>query len=170
MQVKVSEAIHGKIDIVHRNALRMLKLVNSLLDFSRIEAGRISAAYKPTDLAVYTEELASIFRAIIEKAGMKYNVDCRPLPEPVYVDRDMWDKIVLNLLSNAFKFTFEGEIEICLRWMGDHAELIVGDTGVGIPENEFPKLFERFHRVEGTKGRTYEGTGIGLALIKELVI
>ena len=96
-------------------------------------------------------------------------VDCPLLPEPVYVDQEMWEKVVLNLLSNAFKHTFEGGITVRLRWCGDHAELAVTDTGVGIPEAELARLFERFHRVKGAKSRTHEGTGIGLALVQELV-
>ncbi|HEX5501786.1 MAG TPA: ATP-binding protein [Thermomicrobiales bacterium] len=157
-----------RLEIVQRNHLRLLKLVNSLLDFSRLEAGRIQASYEPTDLAATTAELASVFRSAIERAGLRLVVACPPLPAPVYVDRDMWEKIVLNLLSNAFKFTFEGEIRVALRDLGAAVELEVRDTGVGIPEAELPRLFERFHRVEATQARTYEGSGIGLALVQEL--
>jgi signal transduction histidine kinase len=157
-----------RLETAHRNTLRLLKLVNALLDFSRIEAGRIQASYEMTDLAVYTGELASVFRSAVEKAGLTLTVDCPSLPEPFYVDRDMWEKIVLNLLSNAFKHTFEGGIRVTLRWCNDHAELAVADSGVGIPEAELPHLFDRFHRVKGAKARTYEGTGIGLALVQEL--
>jgi signal transduction histidine kinase len=103
-----------EIDLVHRNTLRLLKLVNTL-NFSRIEAGRIEAVYEPTDLAAYTLELAGVFRSAIEKAGLRLSVDCPTLPEPVYVDRAMWEKIILNLLSNAFKFTFEGGVKVGLR-------------------------------------------------------
>jgi signal transduction histidine kinase len=149
--------------------LRLLKLVNTLLDFSRIEAGRTQASYEPTDLAAYTAELASVFRSAVEKGGLKLVVNCPALPEPVYVDREMWEKIVLNLLSNAFKHTFEGRITITLGWCDDHVKLTVADTGVGIPSAELPRLFERFHRVKGAKSRTHEGTGIGLALVRELV-
>ena len=101
--------------MVHRNALRLLKLVNTLLDFSSIEAGRSNASYEPTDLATFTAELASTFRSAIEKGGLTLTVDCPPLPEPVYVDREMWEKIVLNLLSNAFKHTFAGGIQVSLQ-------------------------------------------------------
>jgi signal transduction histidine kinase len=80
----------------------------------------------------------------------------------------MWEKIVLNLLSNAFKFTFEGEITVALEWQGDHVDLIVSDTGVGIPEADLPRMFQRFHRVKHIRARTHEGTGIGLALVQEL--
>jgi signal transduction histidine kinase len=158
-----------RLTVAHRNSLRLLKLVNSLLDFSRIEAGRIQASYEPTDLSAFTAELASAFRSAIERAGMKLVVDCPVLSQPVYVDRDMWEKIVLNLLSNAFKFTFNGEIAVTLREGEGTVELEVRDTGIGIPEHELPRLFERFHRVEGARGRTYEGTGIGLSLVQELV-
>jgi PAS domain S-box-containing protein len=155
-------------EIAHRNALRLLRLVNTLLDFSRIEAGRIDASYEPTDLSLLTTELASVFRSAIEKAGLTLVVDCPALPEPVHVDRDMWEKIVLNLLSNAFKFTFDGAIRVELRWQGDEVALRVADTGVGIPAADLPRMFERFHRVKNTRARTHEGTGIGLALVQEL--
>ena len=128
------------------------------------------ASYEPTDLARFTAELASVFRSAIERAEMKLMIDCPPLSEPVYVDREMWEKIVLNLISNAFKFTFEGEIEVSLRRSRRaRSELTVRDTGTGIPAEEIPRLFDRFHRVKGARGRSYEGSGIGLALVQELV-
>jgi signal transduction histidine kinase/ActR/RegA family two-component response regulator len=159
----------ARLEIAHRNALRLLKLVNTLLDFSRLEAGRIEASYEATDLARLTTDLASVFRSAIEKAGLALVVDCPPTGEPVYVDRDMWEKIVLNLLSNALKFTFEGEIEVMLRRGDGAVELTVRDTGIGISEAELPRIFERFHRIKGARARTHEGTGIGLALVQELV-
>jgi PAS domain S-box-containing protein len=155
--------------IAHRNSLRLLKLVNSLLDFSRIEAGRIEAFYAPVDLSRLTADLTANFRSAMDAAGLELIVDCPPLPEPVYVDLEMWEKIVLNLLSNAFKFTFEGSVTVRLRSESRNAVLTVSDTGTGIPEAELPRIFERFHRIEGARARTYEGTGIGLALIQELV-
>ncbi len=157
-----------RLETAHRNGLRLLRLVNTLLDFSRIEAGRIDANYEPTDLAALTIDLASAFRSAIEKAGVALVVECPPLPAPVYIDRDMWEKVVLNLLSNAFKFTFEGEIRVELLWCDDHVELRVADTGVGIPEADLGRMFERFHRVRHARARTHEGTGIGLALVQEL--
>jgi PAS domain S-box-containing protein len=160
---------HERMDVAHRNAMRLLKLVNALLDFSRIEAGRMEAVYEPVDLGALTVELASGFRSAIEKAGMELVVDCPPLTAPVYVDRQMWEKIVLNLLSNAFKYTLQGRITLCLRQRDTAVELSVLDTGVGIPERDLPHIFERFHRVQGAEGRTYEGTGIGLSLVQELV-
>jgi len=154
--------------LVHRNGLRLLRLVNTLLDFSRIEAGRVQASYEPVELACFTAELASVFRAATDKAGLSLTVDCAPLAEPAWIDRDMWEKIVLNLVSNAFKFTVAGGIAVRLREERRSAVLTVEDTGAGIPAHELPRLFDRFHRVEGTRGRTQEGTGIGLALVQEL--
>jgi signal transduction histidine kinase len=158
-----------RVETAHRNALRLLKLVNSLLDFSRIEAGRAQATFVPTDLALLTRELASMFRSATDKAELELVVSCPNLPAPVYVDREMWEKIVFNLLSNAFKHTFEGSISVALAWHGEYVELKVSDTGVGIPEAELPRLFERFQRVKGARSRSHEGTGIGLALVQELV-
>jgi PAS domain S-box-containing protein len=162
-----------ELEVAHRNSLRLLRLVNTLLDFSRIEAGRIQASYKSTDLPTLTADLASTFRSAVERAGLLLVVDCPSLPDglEVYVDREMWEKVVLNLLSNAFKHTFDGEIAVAL-WTDDDSaavRLVVRDTGTGIPAAELPRLFERFHRVQGARARTHEGTGIGLALVQELV-
>ncbi len=159
-----------RLAMVHRNGLRLLRLVNTLLDFSRIEAGRVRAAFRPTDLAAYTAELASNFRSACDRAGLELTVDCPALPYPVYVDADMWERVVLNLVSNAFRYTLEGGIRVTVRADADQAvELLVSDTGVGIPAEELPRVFDRFHRIEGQGGRTMEGTGIGLALVHELV-
>jgi len=158
-----------RLTLAHRNSLRLLKLVNALLDFSRFEAGRVSAIYESVDLAMYTADLASVFRSAIERAGMDLIIDCPPLDQPVHVDREMWEKIVLNLLSNAFKFTLAGQIEVSLKAVGKNVELTVRDTGSGIAAQELPHIFERFYRVSGALGRSYEGSGIGLALVQELV-
>lgn len=167
-QTHLTPTAKEQIELANRNGARLLRLVNTLLDFSRIEAGRVEAVYQATDLAGFTSELASVFRSATDKAGLRLVVECPRLDEPVFVDRDMWEKIVLNLISNAFKFTFDGEIAVRLSRVGDFAELRVSDTGVGIPPEAIPRLFERFHRVPNTRSRTHEGTGIGLALVQEL--
>ncbi|WP_233247730.1 ATP-binding protein [Caulobacter endophyticus] len=165
----LESAQRARLEAAHRNAQRLLRLVNTLLDFSRIEAGRLKASFKPTDLGALTADLASAFGSATQKAGLGLNVSAPTLTRPVYVDHEMWEKIVLNLVSNAFKFTLEGQIDVSLDESPDGAVLVVRDTGVGIPAAELPKLFDRFHQVEGTAGRSFEGSGIGLALVKELV-
>lgn len=165
----LSETDRDQLTTVYQNTLRLLKLMNTLLDFSRIEAKRAQASYEPIDLCFFTSELASAFQSAIEKAGLRYEVSCAPLSEPIYVDPEMWEKIVLNLTSNAFKFTFAGQITVALKETATHAKLTVQDTGVGIPQEELPNLFKRFHRIQNSRSRSYEGTGIGLALVKELV-
>ncbi|HZM36817.1 MAG TPA: ATP-binding protein, partial [Burkholderiales bacterium] len=170
----VEELIAGgdrreELQVVQRNGQRLLKLVNTLLDFARIEAGRAQASYAPTDLPLLTAELASSFRSACERAGLALEVDCPPGREPAWVDREMWEKIVLNLLSNAFKFTLKGAIAVSLREKDEGFELAVRDTGSGIAADALPRVFERFHRVEGARGRSHEGSGIGLALVQELV-
>jgi PAS domain S-box-containing protein len=161
--------VREELEVISRNALRLGKLVNTLLDFSRIEAGRMQASYEPADIAQATAELASVFRSAIDRAALVFEVDCPPLPEPVYLDRGMWEKVVLNLLSNALKFTFDGSIRIAVHAEGSQAVVTVADTGTGIPEQEMPRLFERFHRIDNTRSRSNEGSGIGLALVQELI-
>ncbi len=161
--------VREELEVISRNGLRLGKLVNMLLDFSRIEAGRMQASYEPADIAQVTAELASVFRSAVDRAGLAFKVDCPPLPEPVYLDRGMWEKVVLNLLSNALKFTFDGSIHVAVRAEGGQAVVAVADTGIGVPAGEMPRLFERFHRIENTRSRSNEGSGIGLALVQELV-
>ncbi len=158
-----------RVELALGNATRLLKLVNTLLDFSRLEAGRLRATYAPLDASRFSAELAGMFQSAAETANIELVVDCQPLREPVWIDRDMWERIVPNLLSNAFKFTMEGTIAVRTRDRDDGFVLEVSDSGVGIPEAELPRIFDRFHRVPGTAGRTYEGSGIGLALVRELV-
>lgn len=192
-EMKMRPGPQERLELAHRNSLRLLKLVNTLLDFSRIEAGRMELSFEPTDLAVFTAELASVFRSSAEKAGLKLMISCPPLPGLVFVDRDMWEKIIFNLLSNALKFTLRGEIELRLSAQtGEDGNalpaagvkknilskdnppsaksvvLTVRDTGTGIPASELPRIFERFHRVKNPQSRSHEGTGIGLALVQEL--
>lgn len=165
----LGDAEKQRVEVTYRNALRLLKLVNALLDFSRIESGRHQANFVLTDVAPYTKNLAANFRSVIEKADLHFHVVTEEAVPPVYLDRQMWEKIVFNLLSNAFKYTLKGTITLSVKANDGYVCLAVEDTGVGIPDTELPRIFERFHRVENTAGRTFEGTGIGLALVKELV-
>jgi PAS domain S-box-containing protein len=158
-----------EMEAAARNARRLLNLVDTLLDFSKLEAGQLQAHPQPTDLAALTASIASLFRSAAQRAGLGLSVKCPPLPAPVWVDRDMWEKVVSNLLSNALKHTFHGEIAVELRHRTNHAELIISDTGTGIPDEEIPHIFERFHRVPDARARSHEGSGIGLSLVQELI-
>ena len=164
------DAQRARMEVVQRNARRLRRLVNDMLDFARIEGGRLQAETVPTDLALFTRDVALSFAPVIERSGLGFELDLAPVRRPVHIDRDMWEKIVLNLLSNALKFTLEGSIRLALR-EDDDAEgvtLSVTDTGVGIPEEHQPRLFERFYRAPRSAARSHEGTGIGLALVAEL--
>ena len=158
-----------RVEVVQRNGQRLLHLVNGLLDFSRLTSGQSSSRFEPVDLARYTAELTGMFASAAERAGLKLEIDCRPLSGPVHVDRDQWAKIVLNLVSNALRYTFEGGVTVRLTEHGGDVVLSVSDTGTGIPESELPRVFDRFHRVHGARSRTIEGSGIGLAMVAELV-
>ncbi len=157
-----------RFEIVDRNAQRLLQLVNSLLDFSRLEAGGIVSSFEAVDLPRITEPLVTMFESAAESAGLTLSIDCEAMSTDSFVDVEHWSKIVLNLMSNAFKFTLHGGISVTLREEDGHAVLRVRDTGAGVPEDELPRLFDRFHRVHGTASRTHEGSGIGLALVAEL--
>ena len=168
-QPGVDEQERRELELIQRNGLRLTKLVNTLLDFSRIQAGRMHARFEPADLSTLTAELASIFRSAFDRAGLIFTVDCPPLDQPVYLDREMWEKVVLNLLSNALKYTFDGSVTVRVGRDDTAATVTVTDTGIGISAAEMPRLFERFHRIETSRARSTEGSGIGLALVKELV-
>jgi PAS domain S-box-containing protein len=165
----LSPDVKEELELVRRNAAQLQRLVGTMLDFSQIEAGRLRAQFVAVDLAERTREIVALFESAATRAGLELRVDLQELPESVWVNVEMWEKIVSNLLSNALKFTFHGEIAVTLRALPKHAELVVRDTGVGIPEEELPHVFRRFHRVRDTRARTHEGAGIGLALVHELV-
>lgn len=163
------EVHRERLQLVARNAGRLRRLVNGMLDFARIEAGRLSPERTAVDLASATRTVALTFAEAMRHAGLELHVDAPALPRLAHIDPDMWDRIVLNLLSNALKYTLRGDVRVELRDTGDGARLRVADTGIGIPADELPRLFERFHRVRGAQGRSHEGSGIGLALVAELV-
>lgn len=160
----------SSISLVYRNARRLLRLVNSILDFARAEAGKLSSQFTPLSLGVITSELASSFRSAVESAGISFIVENNtPDDLLVWADIDKWEKIVFNLISNAFKFTTEGRIRVATSADALYFYLEVQDSGVGIPANELSSIFERFVRVENNQARSIEGSGIGLSLTLELV-
>jgi len=165
-----SKTVSGDaLESMHRNTLRLLGFINGLLDLTRLEADYMTSVFEATDLPAFTTSLVGSFQSVLASANLKLHIDCPPMAKPVYIDRSQWEKIVLNLVSNAFKFTFEGSISVRLREDDGSIQLVVSDTGTGIPDGELSKVFDRFHRVKGARGRSIEGTGIGLALVQQLV-
>jgi signal transduction histidine kinase len=164
-----AEVNRYRLGVAYRNALRMQKLVNTLLEFSRLEAGRLEGQFQRVDIALLTLDLASSFRSAIERAGMTLRTYAGAIGDEVYVDTELWERIVLNLVSNAFKYSAEGEISVGVYEAGSAVRISVTDTGVGIPTDQLDKIFDRFHRIENNAARSLEGTGIGLAMVRELV-
>jgi signal transduction histidine kinase/DNA-binding response OmpR family regulator/PAS domain-containing protein len=151
-----------------RAVLRLSRLVDTLLEFALAEADELHATLELTDLAQLSTDVASMFASVVEEAGLRLVVDTAAVTEPIAVDPEMVTKILLNLLSNAVKFTPQGTITLRLAEAGDAVRLTVSDTGLGIPAEELPRVFERFHQVPVQGARSREGAGIGLSLVQDL--
>jgi signal transduction histidine kinase/class 3 adenylate cyclase/response regulator of citrate/malate metabolism len=155
--------------IALRNSRRLLRLVNQLLDLQRLDAGRMQASFRPCNLVEFVSQIVEAFRPYCERKNIKLSTDLKFCP-PVYLDLEKFDKVLYNLLSNAMKFTNSGgSITVAAEQAGDHIQMKIIDTGIGIRKEQIPHLFERFRQAEGSVNRSYEGTGLGLALVKELV-
>ncbi|TRM62099.1 hypothetical protein BD626DRAFT_548830 [Schizophyllum amplum] len=163
-------ALRSSLRMASRNVQRLSRLVDSLMDFSKLAARRLEGAFRPVLLGPFVADLASMFRDPIEKSGMQYDVECDLSPDQplCYIDPEFWEKIVFNLIGNAFKYTMSGTITIRVSFDATQATFSVQDTGIGIPAADMEKIFNRFHRVQCVS-RSFEGTGIGLSLTKELV-
>jgi len=155
--------------IALRNSRRLLRLVNQLLDLQRLDAGRMQASFRPCNLVEFVNQIVETFRPYCEKKNLTISTNLIPCV-PVYLDIEKFDKVLYNLLSNAMKFTPSGgNICVTIEPAGDHVRMQVKDTGIGIRKEQIPHLFERFRQAEGSVNRSYEGSGLGLALVKELV-
>ena len=155
--------------IALRNSRRLLRLVNQLLDLHRLDAGRMQASFRPCDLVEFVNQIVEAFRPYCEQKKISVSTQLASCPR-VYLDLEKFDKVLYNLLSNAMKFTDDGgRITVKVEPAGDHVRMQVIDTGIGIKKEQVPHLFERFRQAEGSVNRSYEGSGLGLALVKELV-
>ncbi|NES99336.1 MAG: response regulator [Sphaerospermopsis sp. SIO1G1] len=160
---------HAQSVIALRNSRRLLRLVNQLLDLQRLDAGRMQPSFRPCNLVEFVTQIVESFRLYGEKKGLKVITDLFECPT-VYLDMERFDKVLYNLLSNAMKFTPDGgKIIVRLYNEGNACILQVQDTGIGILPEQIPYLFERFRQAEGSENRSYEGSGLGLSLVKELV-
>ncbi len=156
-------------EIALRNSRRLLRLVNQILDLQRLDAGRMQARFRPCALEEFIEQIVQTFRPYCDRKGLQLETFCSAC-EPIYIDLEKFDKVLYNLLSNAMKFTDPGgRITVTLEPAGDHVRMEVTDTGMGIAPSQIPHLFDRFRQAEGSINRSHEGSGLGLALVKELV-
>ncbi|WVQ71976.1 hypothetical protein IAR50_001519 [Cryptococcus sp. DSM 104548] len=154
--------------MVRRNMRRLARLVSTLMDVSRLEAGRLRATFRPVNIGTMTSDLAILFKRAIEKAKLEYIIEIDNAPENAFVDPEHWEKIVFNLIGNAMKYTLSGFVRVKLQYFDNHIVFEVKDSGVGIPRSDLHLIGERFHRVQSVS-RSHEGTGIGLSLVKELI-
>ncbi len=168
----IPEGLRGQLSIMLRNARRLLRLINQLLDISKLESGRMDLHPKRIDLVQFVEGVSISFMAYAEKAGIGLKFEAADEVVPATFDPEAMEKVFYNILSNAIKFTPEGgrvDISVATTNDGAGAEVRISDSGVGIPAEELPHIFDRFRQVEGSSSTVQQGTGIGLALVKELV-
>lgn len=157
------------LDMALRNARRLLRLVNQILDVAKLDAAQMKLRPQPLDLVPFIRGITAAFDAVAGARGITLTVDS-PTSIPGAFDPDAIEKIVTNLLSNAVKFSTDGGcVGVTLRPQGQQVTLTVSDTGPGIPASHLPHVFDRFYQVDETNTRAQPGTGIGLSLVKELV-
>ncbi|WRT68535.1 uncharacterized protein IL334_005512 [Kwoniella shivajii] len=168
LQSSLDRSQRDLLTMAQRNVRRLTRLVSSLMDISKLAANKLTGTFRLVNLGALTNDLASMFCNVFEKTNLQYKIDCNSEPSETYIDSEHWEKIVLNLISNAMKYTLQGSVDVVLRYELNTVVLEVRDTGAGIPSNDLDRIGERFHRVASTS-RSHEGTGIGLALVKDLV-
>lgn len=162
-------AVRHDLVLMRANASRLARMVEAMLDFSRIEAGRLVPTLQTTDVALATRGLCAAFAPAVERAGLDFSADVPDLSRPAQVDPDFFERIVLNLLSNAVKFTDAGSVTVRLREEGDSYLVEVADTGSGIDPSDHDRVFARFERLRPPSGgREVPGAGIGLAMVRHL--
>jgi signal transduction histidine kinase/DNA-binding response OmpR family regulator len=160
----------NEVEMMARNAQRLLKLVNQLLDLAKIEVGLMKLERRNIEVYRFVASIAQSFQPLAEAKNIQYQIDIPERDYVAYFDPDKLEKILYNLLSNAFKFTpHNGKISVYLHIdLPNKLRIAVSDTGIGIPDNQKDKIFERFYQIDSSQTRAYEGTGIGLSLTKEL--
>ena len=165
-----SDDIKKDAGLIRKNSARLIQLVNQLLDLSKLEAGKLKLEASKNNIVSFAKGIMLSFESLSEEKDITLEIFSEKDLIEVYFDKEKMIKILSNILSNAFKFTPQnGKITIGIREKGRVVEITVKDTGIGIPPEEIPRLFDRFHQVDSSFTKEYEGTGIGLALTKELV-
>ena len=174
IQESENQETSNRLSIMQRNATRLLKLINQLLDISKLEAHELRLRVSEIDIISFMRGILMSFHSLAEQKGVKFEFESSEGEIPIYMDRDKAEKIFSNLLSNAFKFTpASGEVmvTVSLEKQNDKESVLVKvrDSGIGIPPEDIEYVFQRFHQVDNRLAREHEGSGIGLALTKELV-
>ena len=158
------------LQMAHKNAGRLLQLINQLLDLSKLEAGKMNLITKEQNLSALLKGIVMSFESLASRKNIRLHFISKKEIIPMYVDKDKMEKIFYNILSNAFKFTPEqGEVSVMVTDQKKDVEIMIRDNGIGISSSRLPKIFNRFFQVDSSETRQHEGTGIGLALVKELI-
>ena len=167
---ELPNGIREQLSVVERNAKRMLRLVNQILDFRKIQNKKMKMQVQLLEIVSFTRKVMEYFEAVAKERNISYNIETDKNAVYLWVDADKYEKIIYNLLSNAFKYTPDGKsIKITIKENEDTVSISVIDEGVGITENKKKKLFVRFENNIETKGVSQLSTGIGLSLIKDFV-
>lgn len=169
MGIELSPRAEDMVSRVSANSKRLLHLVNDFLDLSRIEAGRLELVKSPLNTQQLIQKWQDEVGILAQEKGIRFNVELSPdVPSVVLGDEDALSKVVINLLSNAFKFTHKGEVTLGVSRTSNQWMIAVTDTGIGIPPHAREYIFEEFRQVDGSSKRLYGGTGLGLSLVQKL--
>lgn len=169
---EISEAIRQQVQVIQRNQERLLGLVNQILDLTKLEGGSMNLkAGRITQMNRFIEERIAHFGSMAKDRGIELRVELDPRVQEadLYIDQEKFEKLLFNLLSNALKFTKNGWVLVSTMIDNNTFRLVVADTGIGIKQDQLPHIFDRFRQADGSESREYAGTGIGLALAKQIV-
>jgi len=167
---RISPTLKDTLETMQRNGYKLLKLINNLLDLTKLEEGKMRLRIKPVNIVDFTNSLLSTVKPLADQKQIKLYFQHPPHDVELIVDPDQFEKVILNLLSNALKFTPKGgKITVYIEDKDTTVTLAVEDTGIGIPANMLESIFDRFSQVDGSMSRSHEGTGIGLSLAREIV-
>lgn len=158
-----------RLQLAERNTARLTRMVDAMLDFGRMAASKVQPHAEPLDVTQQTRAMADSFSGAFRRAGLEFVAECAQTDRPAHLDRDMFERVVLNLLSNALKYTPSGRVTLRLEPGPDGFTVSVADTGIGIRKRDIPRVFQRFEQLPRPgKARSHEGAGIGLAMVKQL--
>ncbi len=169
MAGEIDEIARGMITGIYDSSQNLLRLINDVLDLSKIEAGRMELVVAPLSIAELVQQWQSQMEVIADQKGLPFDVSLDPaVPTMLYGDKDRIRRIVVNLLSNAFKFTGQGQVKLEVKWETDGLVIRVCDTGVGIPPHALNYIFDEFRQADSSSQRQFGGTGLGLAIVRRL--